>query len=603
MKFNRIIQECYKKIDTAEIYTWARKNIVLPRSYAEPGPFFVEKSRYLIEPFKAIKSLEVRQVVCEAAVQTGKSLLADISIPWFVVHRSGPIQFSQKTEQMIANHINDRLYPLMQNCKPLKNYLPTSLRDYTDTGIRFGNCTLYANGQAESNFQAKSIMFQVVDECWMFDRGNLKQAIQRTTAFDRKGTSKILIVSQPGTVNDDFDVEYNKGTCEEWSVPCVGCNQYFFPDWTEQNASGSYVNMKWDINDTTKPSGSYNYPELIKTIRYVCKDCGYEHVDSEELKDKWNREGKYIITNDNPTDNIRSFRWNSLVKDKWSDLVIEFLDAQRLTEIGLYDNLTQFFQKRLARPFNPVGNVKQNTMKIELYDVQSTWPDAVARIMTIDLQKYGFYTEIREWSKAGDSRQLYFGALTSEEDILRIKTQFGVENAWTFVDIANPEKQLDGGFAAYSFVDRNRFTGLRGDGHGEDGYIWKNVQTPAGKQNIKLYFSQPQMIPNSINRTHYYNFSPTICRDIFGKLRDGKSKEWKVLDNNTYLQQVFAEQRKKVIDQYGNIKFKWFNTSNDDNHAFDLGVMQVVCSMIHPGVELLPKYMSAVGDSFTKKYR
>lgn len=581
----RITRDAYKPVNTDEIFSWARKNISLPKSYAETGPFDVMKSRYLIEPFKAIKDLKTRTVVVAAAVQTGKTLLADISIPWAICNRPGPIQFSQATDAMVKDHINNRLYPLLTNCKPLKDVVPSTDKDFTNSGIRFPHMTLYANGEKESAFQAKSIMFAICDEVHLWDRGRLPEAIARVSAFDRRGTSKCLVVSQPGEFDDDFDRAYQIGTQEEWSVPCFGCGAKFFPVWRQQRDDGSFYGMLWDSNDTTKPDDKWNYQEVLKTVRYECEFCGHKHIDSTELKKRWNDQGQYIQRNVKGDIKVRSFKWNALVKDDWSNLVIEFLQAKDLADKGIKDNLTKFFQKRITQVYNPNIHQFNGFIKTDVYPVDDQWPDAVARFMTVDCQKYGFWCLVREFAADGRSRQLYFGKEENEEGVKKIQQTFKVDNHSVFVDVANTEKQEDGNrHLVYEFVDRNLWTGLRGDHWHDDGWEW-NVRG----QKVRLFYSQPQWIPNTRNGRHYYNFAPNTVRDILKELRDGRGVEFKCLDNTDYKKQMFAEKRMPVKDKYGQISYKWRNMNNADNHAWDCEVMMLVASLIHPSINLIPK--------------
>ena len=576
----KIIKDSYKIVSTDSIYDWARKNISLPPGvYAEPGPFNVHKSRYLIEPFHAIKDNGTRVVICNAAVQTGKSLLADISIPYFVLHKPGPIQFSQATDEMVKNHINNRLYPLLQSCKPLRSILPPNDKDFTNFGIKFPNMVLYTNGEKVSAFQAKSIKFAICDEAHMWDRGRLSQAIDRVSAFERKGTSKVLIVSQPDQVDSDFLRMYELGTMEEWQVPCQGCGKYFFPIWRKQKKDGSFYGMLWDSNEITKPAGKWNINEVLKTVRYECEFCGYKHIDSKELKKIWNLEGKYVSQNPSADNKVRSFRWNAVVKNNWYDLVIKFIEAKELANINIMENLTQFFQKYITEAYDPNFYEGIGRIKTDVYDVQSDWPEACVRFASIDVQKYHFWVLIREWARDSSSRMLFFGKVSNESELKDLLTKFKVNQQCVFVDVANAENG-----DVWAFVDRNQWTGLRGDHWADEkGYQWNIRNT-----KVTLYYSQPALIPNSRNQRWYYNFAPNPVSDIAAALRDGKGQEFKCLDSPEYKKQMFAEKKLPIKNKYGQISWKWQNKSQADNHAWDCEKMQVVGALIHPEITLIP---------------
>lgn len=577
----------YKLEDVSPIYVWAKNNVSLPSSYSIPGPFDISKSRYLIEPFQSMKNNKIREIVVCASIQSGKSLIYDISIPWILLTRPGPIQLSFPTQKLVQDHVNNRLYPLLQNIKKLKHLLPDSDKDYTNTGMKFPNCTLYLNGDSETAFQSKSIRYAILDEVHLWEhQERINQAIGRTSAFDRQGTSKILIVSQPGDINDSFWSKYTTGTCEEWNILCSGCGKYFYPVFREQREDGSFYGIIFDINDKTKKDDKYNFPELLKTIRYECKYCGYRHIDSRELKRKWNATGKYIQTNFNCDNNIKSYRWNSIPLDDWTNLVKEFLDAKTKSEQGIYEPLSNFFKQRIAEPSNSNTTNFDLKIKSEIYDVKSSWEESFIRFATIDVQKYNFYMVVMEWSRTGNSRQLFAGECKTNDDIQKLITLYQVDKKCIFVDVGNPEKNEDGSFEVYKYIDSNGYSGLKGDHHGDDkmGYdLLKN-----GKK-YKSYVSMKHPIPNAKNNTHYFLFCPNICKDILKKLLNGTSKThtMKILDSLEFKKHCNAETKLPIADKYGNIKWKWINRTGAPNHLFDCMVMQIVLALLHPEISLI----------------
>jgi len=410
--------------------------------------------------------------------------------------------------------------------------------------------------------------------------GTLRVALDRTTAFDRKGTSKQLLISQAGEFDDDFDAVWKTGTQEIWSVPCLVCNEYQKPVWREQRADASYYGLLWDTNDTTlnKDTAIHNLPELLKTVRYVCKFCNHQHTDCEATQKIWNDKGKYVQTNPQATIEHRSFHWNALVKDKWSDLVSYFCRAKEKDAKGDSVDYVTFHQKKMATPKNSFMRDREDYF-LKTFDgvVDNKWDEEVIRIATIDVQKFCFWLEVRAWSKEGKSRQLYYGKISIESDLLNQLKLLNVDPRWTFVDVGNTESG-----DVYSFVDRNKFTGLRGDNWSDDtGYIWR----VRGKE-VRYYFSFPHSIPNAKNGTHYFNFSPTPCRDIACKLRDGQSHEFLSLDNPDYRKQVYAEKKVPILDKYGRKTFK-YKRIHPENHGFDCLVMNVVGCLINGKVGLI----------------
>jgi len=576
----------YRQVETSEIYTWAASNCYLPPSYAKPGRFSVESSRYLIEPLKAIKDLNTRKVIIRKCVQSGGTLAAELAIAWSIANRPMPIQFSMLTEQMVGEELYDRLYPLFLNCKALKHITPPDQRELTKKGVRFPNCTLYCNSERESAFQAKSIGFEICDEVHLWDRGKLKLAEARLTAFEEKGISKLLVISQAGKENDDFDKYFNAGTMEFWNVQCEGCKKYFAPQFYAHREDGTSFGLIFDTNDKTynEETETYNKVEAINTLRYECEYCGHKHADSKELKEKWNASGRYLQTNPFGKPINRSFHWNAIITRDWNLLLDEYLEARALQQKGIYQNIQDFYKQRICRPQSEIEeNYVRQHIKTQLYDIQSDWPEAVARIATVDVQKNCYWCLVREWSAIGDSRMLFYDKVKTESDLLVLLKKFNVSSNQTFVDIGFTE---DG--ATWEFIDRNLFVGLKGNAYLDD----KPALWEINGQKYSLYFDKPKAIPHGKNGTIWFSFAPNTVRDIVANLRDGKSeRQFKCLDIPDYKQQIFGESKRPIKTKYGDIIWRWIK--RHENHAFDCEVMQVVASLISDEVQLIPKpYLS-----------
>ena len=128
----------------------------------------------------------------------------------------------------------------------------------------------------------------------------LARAKARTTRYWNR---KHWFSSTPELVGDDFDTEYNSGTCEVWHLKCQSCGKLFAPSF--------YDCMRWESNETTKPGGVWNYEEVAKTVTMACSHCDHAHTNTEA---NWRQmvKGGYVATNDNPTPRVRSFSFNQL---------------------------------------------------------------------------------------------------------------------------------------------------------------------------------------------------------------------------------------------------------------------------------------------------
>jgi phage terminase large subunit GpA-like protein len=199
-------------VDTREIYDWAEEHIELPHSYAVPGPFRVQSSRYLVEPFRALRDHGVRKVTISKATQTGGSLLFDIAIPWHAVNNPGPILLAMSTDEVATDHMQSRILPVMRSCRALQPILPSDPRLLTKCGVMFPHMPFWAYGSAPAKLQSKSVLFAIADEAWLWEPGRLQWLEARVSAFARVGLSKLLRISQPGDAGDDHDMAWRAGT-------------------------------------------------------------------------------------------------------------------------------------------------------------------------------------------------------------------------------------------------------------------------------------------------------------------------------------------------------------------------------------------------------
>src|SRR5437667_11542948 len=92
-------RNAWRPHDRRPIYDWAAENVILPAAYGIRGAFHVEQSRYLIEPFHAIADDSVRIVTVRAGIQTGKSLLGDITVCHLIVTRPMHLLWNFPTDE------------------------------------------------------------------------------------------------------------------------------------------------------------------------------------------------------------------------------------------------------------------------------------------------------------------------------------------------------------------------------------------------------------------------------------------------------------------------------------------------------------------------
>jgi hypothetical protein len=531
------------------IYDWARSQVFLDGAYSEKGWFNVDTSRYLIEPFNAVQSYDTHTVVVYKAVQTGGSLIGDISSLWWLTHKRTPVMYCSGRGDLASSHMETRLKHLIHRCPDLKPLLPQDPRLITNEGI--SELDYFVLGASTGNLQGRSVSFLIADETWMWTVP-VDWAVSRVDDWKRVGNSKVLVISQPGQSNDQTDLLYKQGTMERWAVPCNSCSAYMIPDFHQ---------MKWEkfvVGD------QYDYKKIYDTIRYECPTCGHKHIDSPRLKADWNNRGKYIVTNPNAIPGVRSFHWSALHRRDWNGLVTDWLKANDEKDRGEYSFLINFVQQKLAQPETGVGGVEQQEF---LSVATGSLEGEKLRIAAIDVQgkidEMYYWLEIRAVSSDGRMQQLYFGKLDTEDDIKVKLLEFAVKPKLTFIDIAFEPDVVAG------MIIRNGWFGMRG--HATDGFPRVN----AGKVTYK-YFSKLRyhsvMVNGKMAKAPWMLWATDPIREVVGRLRRDKSGRFLSLDDDTYKKHLFAEQRLRELDRKTNRwKTTWYckKGTGGQNHGFD----------------------------------
>lgn len=569
----------FRPVDNTPLPEWAHRNITLPASYAIPGQFSVAPSRYLIEPLLAMQSHDVRRVTVSKPVQSGGTLIADLSVPWFVAHRPGPVLWCMQTEEIAETHAISRAVPVMQSCQDLRALFPSDPRKANKGGVEFPHCPVWIEGATPAQLQSRSVLLLICDELWLWPAGRLEWALARVTAFERVGLSKVLAISQPGAAGDDFDLMFKAGTQEEWTVACTHCHEHFLPEWSGTRSDGSAWGMMWDTNPLTRPDGQWHFPEVAKTIRFECPRCGGAMHDSPQLKAAWNASGQYLATNPTPEPHHRSFRWSSIMVDPWDALVRRFLAARDQQHAGIDLPMRTFQQQRLAKPYDPEATPHDIKLVTETFDVKSSWDAEVVRFITVDVQENHYWLEVRAWAADGESRQLAYAKVFSEADILAKCEEFQVQPKCVAIDTGYDARRI------YEMILRNGWLGLKGEDV-------ESFTIRLGKKSVQRAYSDQRFGDPMAGKAgagrrfakFFLTATLTLKRILF-RLRDGKGVRWASLPDREYEQQMFAEVRRRKQDRRG--RDTWvFAQVRRDNHAIDTGAMQICLALMHPKIAL-----------------
>jgi hypothetical protein len=579
----------FSKPDRRPIYVWAAEHVDLPSGvYTISGLFNVHLSRYLIDPFDALQNDLIRVVTVQAPIRSGKSLLADIWLPWCIVNDPGPFMWNTVTNTLAKRHAETRTMPLLRNVAPVRNLLPLDRHKQRGQEIIFRNrMPLYVQGPAMGNLQGVGIRYLVEDELWDRPPGRHAQATGRLGDYEKLGNSKLLNIGQAGIVDDDQDVEFRAGHQAEWNVQCLHCGKWFEPLFGGSRPDGSRWGVRWDDNEKTRDRmGNWIISQVLPTVRYECPECGQVHTDNLRTSIEWNRTGKYVARNTSASPLRASFHVHSTVMRSWVELAEEFCRAMNAYKLGVLEPLIAFRQKREALPWSEEALL--TSKPTATYELNTEWKDEFVRIFTLDRQADGLHWGlICAWSKSGECRRLWYGRLYSEDEIFAKALEFKVEPCRVLIDSGHEARVV------YGMCVRRGWIALKGD----DQRSFKHVIRRAGKAFVvERSYSPAAKADPEIGQVHEGRRWATLIRWSNPTIKDRLQRhidqgKWldPPLDPDDEMEKEFRRQMKgqwKTMKRHpltGRVTWIWRDNGND--HARDCACEQVLAATI---LKILP---------------
>ena len=589
-----------------EIYEYAEK-LDLQAGYAVKGRVDISTLRHLVEPLQAIRNDKVRLVSIRGAVQTTKSLIADIVVPYWIEHDPGDTLWLFEDDPKAKLYAETRAMPLIHSIPEIAALLQGVDRsDKTKTKILFKHMTLVMAGLNPGNVQSISWKHVIIDETWLhpFD-GLIRQAKDRTKQYPH--TKKIILIGQGGIEDDDPDQEHKQTDQRELHYKCPFCgeSQPFelsrlrpenFPI---EKLRGTYAGLSWDTNETTRPGGRWNFQRLGLSAHHRCFKCDGRIEDTAPVRLKLNESYHYVQTNTNAEDSLVGFHWpaEASIRVSFAELAIKYVRAKVAAEEQGYKlPLQEFYQKDRGLSWSDMLESEYRAVVREEYDPAKAWPDEAYRPMIIDCQRdlKKFYFTVFGVSLNGEARELERGTAESWKQLRGIQEKWKVKDQHVLVDCGYRMTDVlrecvrHGHIGKVKVGDKIRqiwlsWTGMKGSGQ----ELFRHVHPKTRIAEFRIY-SQRKFYDTNIGtaqkqpRSPWYEWSNLHCKDLLRARRDADAGVPKLLtlpdtlpasDQNSHFAQMHAE--KRIEDFHGGRKRSiWVPVKETrPNHFFDIGAM------------------------------
>lgn len=576
---NQSCQRCFDLPWTGSAYQWADEYIDLPGYFA--FQFNSELSPYLLAPFDDLLNPNVEQINLVGPRQVGKTMFAEIAIPFWAVNDPGPIIRLHQDDAPAKQFLENRLAPILQSCEKTAPLVEGRYAIRKD-GVQMPHLSIQVSGHSENRLHGRSAKHLVFDEPQLFEKGAIAKALAMTNAF--AGRRKIVMCANPGVVKDQLSEQIAKGWVYRWAWQCPKCKQHQRWEWTKdirEDAKGNkvYAGIVWKKHKNE--DGSYDFEKTARSAHLVCAHCEHEISDTPENRLKLNRTGKYLLESTNGDPKVKTYLLGPCFINpniSFKEKVVEYLRAYLKNKYeGNDEGLKVFYQQSLGEEWNPRKQWIKPKIYIQQYDPAGIWPEERYRWMAIDYQRSqgARYYVIRAFDEKGNSRQIKYGKAFSWDDIDSIRKANKVLPHFTLVDAGYEQGEValecvkrgewiefeEGGKKYKQF---QHWLALKGDQKAE----WEHKE-----DGIKRYYDEGQFLYNSndLPPAVMYLWSNYSVKNIFAKLRDGKGKvKWatNVLDND-YINQLFSEVLEEVPDKKTGLMVRRWQKKSDNNHFLD----------------------------------
>lgn len=610
------IRDAWQPPFRGEIYEFASE-LNLQSGYAVKGPFDILTARHLIEPFQAIRDPRIRMVSIQGGVQTLKSLIFDITIPYWILHDPGDTLLMLDTDPKALKYCTSRLMPLIRSVQEIHRLLlHAPLYDATKTRIKFDAMNLDVGGLNEGNCQSLSYRYVVVDEAWMSGAtGLLRQAKYRTRQY--KDTSKFLVLGQGGIEDEDADTMHKETDARVLQFRCPFCKaaqpyelyRLRGADHPKPELRGGYSGLSWDTNEFTRPDGKWNYEAAGQSAHIRCHECDARIEDRPEVRRQLNDSHHYKATNPGaPKENV-GFWWPGLASMRipFSDLVVKYLKAKvAWDELGYILPLQEFMMKDWGATWTNALTESHRAVIHEPYDIQSEWKEEAHRCLIVDCQRdlAKFFYSVFAMSMSGEARELKRGTAGSFDELAAIQAESKVKDQLVFLDCGFEMTRVLRECVRRGHVGHVKsgsgtikvwlcWTGLKGSGFP----TFTHVHRRTGNKEQRIY-SPRKMYDTSAGtnqrtpRAPYVEFSNLHCKDLLRARRDQDAgvpplrflpDELPNSDPWSHFAQMRSERRKEEFRNGKKTAIWELVKSSRPNHEWDKAQM-LMCVMAMLGI-------------------
>jgi len=470
------------------------------------------------------------------AIGCGKTLTLKLIATYLMANRRASMAIYLDSQDKAKGFTLNELRPLFEQVGDIRSQMSADDNDKSGT-LRFADGCLIHNRSAstEKHLQSLHVRYVLGSEIWQWPNGAIAMSMSRLKAA--AFASKAVYESQPGDIEGqgaEFWKFYLMTDQREWHFVCPveTClhRQPFLWDYIRFPEGAKGIDG-WDLeavqNGTT----------------YECSKCKVRLEDNDEVRTTCNeveRGAGFVATGKAEKAGYVGLHVNALASTSWGSLAVDMIKAKEVAELGDLTPRKLFKTQYLAQPWSDDTSSMVVSTESSDYAMADPWeavayigprgqivdkadaPDGSVKFLTlaVDCQGDHFWTIVRQWSRTGHSRLVWFGKVNSTDGL----TDWGGLDALAVKHGVHPQLVMVDSGDGNSTQEVYKQCAARGwqcsKGSGQEYF---NVKTKAGDA-VRRFYNTPTAIhvPGVRNPTSLIVFSNLSGKDLFWGTRARK---------------------------------------------------------------------------------
>ena len=555
---------------------WAEKWVVVP-----DGPFAGSRWRLAFTPmakwiFASQRNPRKKRITIMMCAQ----LLKTTSLLIMFLRNAKEDPASSMWVMAEADHMGEfvtkRLLPYIENCPLVAPLLIGSKKGL----IQLETMNLMLRGSnSRAKLQSDPVRYVYCDERREWKPGSIDILRKRMRTFPN---AMEISAGTAGKENDELHSDYREGSQTRAHINCLLCGhsqpirfgREVTSLWPQARECGGFV---WEKNETTKPNGVWNYPEVKKTVRFECENPQCRAHFTNQQKYELLRTMHPHNYNPNAPEEYDSFSasafeavWESC---DWDKLVEEFLKAVEAARKGNLEPLKTFITETLGEPWQEQLGVIEEFGFLEArkqpYEFGEAWAEERVRFMAADRGQAGgehYWWLVRAYGSFGKSRLIAHGRCNTKAELEEIRKQYGVRLANAMVDTGFKAQEL------YAFCLSTGWKAFKGD---NVEYYLHRIQTKTGPKTIRVIWDKTTAIATApdgrkMGQVDLFRYADEPTKDVLMDYMSGVQGEWSVPEKcgRELFKHYSSEVRREETDARGRVVSRWYQV-RPENHWKD----------------------------------